>query len=153
MDNHVVQDGLPWIGERIRRFRIDRGLGLTELARRAGISRSYLHELERTRANTPPAPTAGVLFRLARVLGVSIADLVEEEPLRPADVTDEDVPPGLVEAAESLGLSGSDVRQLAGVRFRGRQPQSTERWKLLIQQLELSEVLDEARNGDIDDAR
>jgi transcriptional regulator with XRE-family HTH domain len=143
VDENVVDDGLPWLGTRIRSLRIDRDIALTELARRARISRSYLYELEREDADQRPVPSAGVLFRLARGLGVSVAELIEPEPPRVADLRDEDIPPGLLVAATELRLSRSDVRQLASIRFRGQQPQSATRWKLLIQQLELSQALDE----------
>ena len=153
VDDHVVDDGLPWLGDRIRSLRIDRDIPLTELARRARISRSYLYELEREDSDQRPVPTAVVLYRLARELGVSVADLVEPEPPRVADLRDEDIPQGLLEAAEELNLSRSDVRHLASIRFRGQQPQSAGRWKLLIQQLELSLPLDQqaqqqSRRGD-----
>lgn len=153
VDDHVSDDGLPWLGDRIRSLRIDRDVPLAELARRAKISRSYLYELEREDSDQRPVPTAVVLYRLARELGVSVADLVEPEPPRVADLRDKDIPQGLVEAAEELGLNRSDVRHLASIRFRGQQPQSAGRWKLLIQQLELSQPLDtqaqqRARHGD-----
>ena len=50
--------------------RIERQLPLTDVARRARISRSYLYELEGREAADRPAPTAGVLYRLAQVLGI-----------------------------------------------------------------------------------
>ncbi len=143
VDDSVVDDGLPWLGDRIREIRIERQLPLTEVARRARISRSYLYELEGREPAERPAPTAGVLYRLAQVLGVSVADLVEPEPRRAADLRDEDIPAGLAEAGKKLGLTRSEVRHLATIRFRGRQPQSAERWRLLIQQLELSQALDD----------
>jgi transcriptional regulator with XRE-family HTH domain len=153
VDDDVVDEGLPWLGDRIRSLRIERDIALTELARRARISRSYLYELEREDSDQRPVPTAVVLYRLARGLGVSVADLVEPEPPRVADLRDEDIPRGLVEAAQELRLSRSDVRHLASLRFRGQQPQSAIRWKLLIQQLELSQPLDDqapqrSRRGD-----
>jgi XRE family transcriptional regulator of biofilm formation len=145
VDDHVVDEGLPWLGDRIRSLRIERDIALTELARRAKISRSYLYELEKEDSDQRPVPTAVVLYRLARGMGVSVADLIEPEPPRVADLRDEEVPRGLVEAAKELGLSRSDVQHLANIRFRGQQPQSASRWKLLIQQLELSQPLDEAK--------
>jgi transcriptional regulator with XRE-family HTH domain len=143
VDDSVVDDGLPWLGDRIREIRIERQLPLSEVARRARISRSYLYELEGREPAERPAPTAGVLYRLAQVLGVSVADLIEPEPRRAADLRDEDIPAGLADAGKKLGLTRSEVRHLATIRFRGRQPQSAERWRLLIHQLELSQALDD----------
>lgn len=142
MDDPVADKGLPWLAGRLRATRIERGMALTELARRAQLSRSYLHALESGGSADGPTPTASVLYRIAQQLGVSIADLVEREPRQLADIDDASIPGGLLEAARELGLTKADVRQLAAIRFRGRQPQSVERWKLLITQLELSEQLD-----------
>jgi transcriptional regulator with XRE-family HTH domain len=149
LDDEFADDGLPWLGARIRELREERGVSLQDLAVRAHVSRSYLYQLERSKAKDRPVPTAGVLFRIARALGVSAARLVDPDPQPIADLGG-DLPAGLVEAADQLGLRLSDVRQLSGIRFRGQQPQSAERWRLLIQQIELSEKLDESpdRNGD-----
>jgi len=140
-DTEVRNDGLPWLGSRIRSIRIERELSLPELARRAEISRSYLYELEGNLPNRS-VPTAGVLFKLARALGVSLADLIEPERPEIADISDEEIPPGLLAAAQKYNLSTVDVRHLAALRFRGQQPQSADRWELLIQQLDLSQALD-----------
>lgn len=142
-DDNVLDSGLPWLGDRIRQLRAERDIPLAELARRSQISRSYLHQLEQPDPTQRPTPTAVVLFRIARALGVSVADLVEPDRPSPAEMEEADVPPGLKEAATQEGLTVSDVRHLAAIRFRGQQPQSVQRWRLLIQQLELSQVLDQ----------
>jgi len=56
---------------RIRALRNARGLGSTELARRAGISRQHLWAIETGRTQ----PTAPILLRLAEALGVQVDDL------------------------------------------------------------------------------
>ncbi len=132
---------LPWLGPRLRQRREALNRTVAEVALDAGISRSYLHELETTRPSERPVPSAAVLLRLARILGTSIGELVEEYPqTMTADV---DIPPGLREAAREANLSEREVQGWAAVRFRGQQPQSKERWSLLIQNLALSERLDD----------
>jgi transcriptional regulator with XRE-family HTH domain len=143
-DKPVGDSGrLPWLGPRLRAARLAQGIGLAELAAAAQISRSYLHELETADSAQRPVPTATVLLRLAQRLGTSIGELVEEHPRQLSEGESPAIPPGLLQAANEAGLGEGDVRQLARIRFRGEQPRSVERWKFLIQNLELSEKLDE----------
>jgi hypothetical protein len=92
-----------------------------------------------------------VLLRIARELGVSIADLVDEHPRVLASGPGNDVPAGLRQAATELGLTDDEVARLATIRFRGRQPQSVDRWKLLVNQLKLTEALDRQAGDRRDD--
>lgn len=145
MSERPVDDSgrLPWLGQRLRDARGDRSVA--DVAAAAGISRSYLHELEAANSSERPVPTAAVLLRLAEILGTSIGELVEEHPQRMT--TEVVIPPGLREAAREENLSEPEIQRLAAVRFRGEQPQSKERWKLLIQSLALSEGMDGKRRG------
>lgn len=61
------------IGNRIREIRKDRDLTLSELARRAGITKSYLSSIER---NIQVNPTLEILHKLSIGLGVSIDVLI-----------------------------------------------------------------------------
>ncbi|MHA7651525.1 helix-turn-helix domain-containing protein [Mycobacterium sp. ML4] len=56
------------LGGRLRRVRVDRGLSVRELARRAGCSASLVSQVERG----VTAPSAGVVYALANELGVSL---------------------------------------------------------------------------------
>jgi transcriptional regulator with XRE-family HTH domain len=60
------------VGERLLHYRLEKGLGGTELAELAGVSRSaiYLAELDKVR------PRAKTLRRLADALGVSMRELL-----------------------------------------------------------------------------
>lgn len=62
--------------KRVRRHRVAAGLEAQELARRVGISKSALSKIERGRNNASP----GVLERLAKELGCTIADLMPPAP-------------------------------------------------------------------------
>ena len=61
------------LARNLRRLRGERGLTLDELAKRAGISRSMLIQIEQQRVN----PTLAILVRLAQALDVGLAELVE----------------------------------------------------------------------------
>jgi transcriptional regulator with XRE-family HTH domain len=63
------------LAERIRRYRYTKGWGPSELATRARVSRTALFHIERGETLWPRAAT---LQRIARALGVTIADLLEE---------------------------------------------------------------------------
>lgn len=66
-------------GERLRRWRSDRGVTLRDVSESSGISIAYLSDLERGKLANP---TLDTLTALAAALGVSLNELlgVEEEP-------------------------------------------------------------------------
>ncbi|MBD3770798.1 MAG: helix-turn-helix transcriptional regulator [Rhodobacterales bacterium] len=60
-------------GKRLRALREERGWSQEEFADRAGLHRTYVSAVERGVRN----PTLSVLERLAKALGVSMAELVQ----------------------------------------------------------------------------
>ncbi|MEV5876923.1 XRE family transcriptional regulator [Streptomyces sp. NPDC052101] len=68
-------DKLPreWIAESLRRERTRTGLSLSELAKRAGIAKSTLSQLESASGN----PSVETIWALAVALGVPFSALVE----------------------------------------------------------------------------
>jgi transcriptional regulator with XRE-family HTH domain len=62
------------LGGAIRAMRVSRGLSVTELARRSGLSQSFLSQVEIGRTDI----SVGRLVRLARALGVGLADLIDD---------------------------------------------------------------------------
>ena len=67
------EDTAEALARNLRRLRGERVLTLDELARRAGISRSMLIQIEQQRVN----PTLAILVRLAQALDVGLAELVK----------------------------------------------------------------------------
>lgn len=65
---------LEAVGREIRRQRINRDLSQEALAERADLHRNYVGMLERGERN----PSATTLVRLARALGIPVADLFRE---------------------------------------------------------------------------
>ncbi|CAL9296416.1 hypothetical protein SUDANB66_02628 [Streptomyces sp. SudanB66_2053] len=76
---NVMTDGVPsrlpldWIAAALRRERVRAGLSLSELAKRAGIAKSTLSQLEAAGGN----PSMETLWALAVALGVPFSALVE----------------------------------------------------------------------------
>jgi transcriptional regulator with XRE-family HTH domain len=62
------------LAQRIRQLRYLKGWAVCELAGRAGISRTALHQIERGRTVRPRPST---LLRIAKVLDVKLDDLVD----------------------------------------------------------------------------
>ncbi len=88
------------MGPRIRELRIERGMTLDELARRAGISASHLSRLERGQT----APSFKVAADIAREIGVRPSELATIQREQ------SDVDSALVEALVDLGLD-PDIAQ------------------------------------------
>jgi transcriptional regulator with XRE-family HTH domain len=126
------------VGQRIRRFREERGLTPTELAAKARVSKSYLSELESGNGATQ-RPSADVLYRIGEALGVAMSDLLGRpviiEPKRKR-------PPSLLEFAKSANLPEADIEMLAGIEFRGEQPRTPERWAFIYQAIRTSGSMD-----------
>ncbi|GEN88764.1 MULTISPECIES: helix-turn-helix domain-containing protein [Oceanobacillus] len=64
------------IGEKIKKIRKSRGLTLSECAKRANISKSYLSNIER---NLNQNPSLQIIERLAGVLNVEVNTFISEE--------------------------------------------------------------------------
>ncbi|ARK32840.1 helix-turn-helix domain-containing protein [Halalkalibacter krulwichiae] len=64
------------IGERVKKFRLEKGFSLSELAEKAGVAKSYLSSIER---NIQSNPSIQFLEKISSVLGVSVEVLLNEE--------------------------------------------------------------------------
>lgn len=70
------------LGEKLRDLRKQKGLTLEKLAHAAGLSKSYLWELENRESQRPSAEK---LTALADVLGVSASYFIEEDVRTPEE--------------------------------------------------------------------
>ena len=70
------------LGEKLRDLRKERGLTLEKLAEQAGLSKSYLWELENRESQRPSAEK---LTALGDALGVSTSYFLEEDPRAPEE--------------------------------------------------------------------
>ena len=98
------EDTADALARNLRRLRGERGLTLDELAKRAGISRSMLIQIEQKRVN----PTLATLVRLAQALDVGLAELVELGSRRRVRVISRD------DVAELWTSPGGGSGRLAG---------------------------------------
>jgi transcriptional regulator with XRE-family HTH domain len=133
-------------GARLRRIREQQGLSRQTLAVRAGLSRAYIYSLEQGAESEEGArrPSYDVVVRLARALGISHNDLIEEmHGERPpisfaaasptltipaAESPEPQIPAELSEAAQRFDIPPNDVAELAQLKFRGRQPRAVLDW-------------------------
>ncbi|PVJ78607.1 XRE family transcriptional regulator, partial [Salmonella enterica subsp. enterica serovar Senftenberg] len=67
------------VSQRIKQFRSQKKISLDELARRSGVSKGMLVEIEGCKAN----PSIALLCKIAAAMGVSVADVVNvaSEPM------------------------------------------------------------------------
>jgi hypothetical protein len=79
-------------------------------------------------------------LKLADALGVTVADLLGRQVL---PTKDPEIPPSLREFAKLRGLPESDVRMLAGIRFRGEAPRTPQRWEHIYNAIRTSQAMDE----------
>jgi len=130
------------IGERIKRFRTERGLSPSELAEKADVAKSYLSTLEHEdQSKNVRRPSADTLYRIASALGVAMSDLLGRPVITAVQVGHR--PPSLTEFAKSRDIPEADVEMLAGIRFRGEEPKTPERWEFIYQAIKNSAPMDQ----------
>jgi XRE family aerobic/anaerobic benzoate catabolism transcriptional regulator len=117
---------LRQLGERVRLLRARRGMTRKALAQHAGVSERYLAQLEAGAGNG----SVMLLRRIARAIGVSLAELVAEEAEPPVDAVLlaqflSRLPPGALTEARALLLrrfgdaGAARSRRIALVGLRG----------------------------------
>jgi len=72
----------PPIGRNIMNLRKHKGMSLDELAKRSGVSKSMLSQIEQDKTN----PTVITVWKIARALDVSIQELMESGPFNIIEV-------------------------------------------------------------------
>jgi transcriptional regulator with XRE-family HTH domain len=125
------------LGDRIRLFRQQKGLSLTELATASGVSKGYLSSLE----NDPDdkRPSAQTLYAVATALGVAMSDLLGERLIIEPNT---EVAESLRTFADEEGLPETDVQMLASIQFRGDRPKTPGRWRHIYEAIRMSRTLD-----------
>jgi transcriptional regulator with XRE-family HTH domain len=102
------------LGERIRRKRSEKELGLRETAAKIGISPTYLSRIETMDEKTPPAED--VIRKLATLLGDDFDELMQIAGRVPEDVERvikaDPTMPAFLRTASGKNLSGTDLMKL-----------------------------------------
>jgi len=117
------------MGERIRHRRKELGLTAKALARAAGVSASYLSQLEHGKHTQP---SLDVLGALAAALELTMGELLVDPPI----VVLPSVPAALSELAVELGLDPGTTTMLSTIQLDGRQPRTREGWLLVLLAIE-----------------
>jgi transcriptional regulator with XRE-family HTH domain len=122
------------LAQKIRALRTQADMSLDDLATKAGLSKTYLWELEKDEAGAK-RPSADVLLRIAKALSTTIAELLSLPTVQIKDSPVE-IPPSLREFQERMATLGNaltepDLQDLATMRFRGGQPQTVDEWNQL----------------------
>jgi transcriptional regulator with XRE-family HTH domain len=123
------------LSDQIRKRRVAQDLSLAELARRAKVSKGYLHQLENSADG--PRPSADILYRIAFALGTSVGELLEKQlPRGTEELTD--ISKELREFAVSEGLADDEVKMLARIEYRGQRPRTVDDWRFLYESIKRS---------------
>ena len=111
------------LAERLRDLREKQGLSMSEIARRARISKAYLSQLEHGESTQP---SYDVLTRIAVALGSSPDYLAGRSS---GQTTESGALPAALRAfADQTSLPEGDVTMLAHIHYRGKVPRNAEDW-------------------------
>jgi XRE family transcriptional regulator of biofilm formation len=92
------------IGDRVKKYRLEKKMSLSELAEHAGVAKSYLSSLER---NLQKNPSIQFLEKIAAVLNLPVEHLIHEQIDKDALDTDW---MNLVKEAMNSGVSKDQFR-------------------------------------------
>lgn len=107
------------VADNVKRHRAERGLSLSDLAGRSGVSRAMIHQIERRQS----APTINVVWKLATALDLPFAALLERPHAPSAHV---------LKADRSWSLRSDDGRFVSRALFPLDGPRSAELYELTL---------------------
>jgi len=128
------------LGKRIKQFRTKQNLSLSELARRADVSKACMSQIE---SGKTKQPSAFILTKIAMVLDVELSELVRSPDTFPYTELfekkfDIPIPPSLQAFAVQEELDNVDIEMLAQISYRGKQPTTVSDWKFLFEAIKRS---------------
>lgn len=107
------------VADNLKRHRADRGLSLSDLAGRSGVSRAMIHQIERRQS----IPTINVVWKLATALDLPFAALLQKAATAHAQV---------LEAGRSWVLESSDGLFRTRALFPLDGPRNAELYELTL---------------------
>lgn len=125
------------LGQTIRSLRLGKGWSLAQLGEGSGVSKAYLSDLENGSAGKP---NIQYVYAVATALDVTLDDLLGDakpKAHRREKRSTTELPAGLRELQQELGLTHEDVEMLAYVNFRGHRPRDKEGWRFLLEALRM----------------
>lgn len=125
----MTEDKSSELGQRIRKFREEAGMTLTELAEKAGVTKGYISQIE---SGGIKKVAASHLFDIAEALGTSIGYLLGRQVVFQSKA-DMETPPELREFQQKYDVPPEDVRMLESIEFRGERPKSVDGWKFIYE--------------------
>ncbi len=123
IDSVAVQFGLQ-VRDRRKQEKLSQG----DLAQQVEISRNYLSQIERGEATNL---SWKVRQRLCEVLGLAVDGAEPTTELQ-------GLPESLLACATRLKLPSDDVQMLANLKYRGKQPDTPEKWEMLYNVIKLT---------------
>jgi transcriptional regulator with XRE-family HTH domain len=111
------------IGTTIKRLREQQEMTISELSRISGVSRGYIHLIEKGENN----PTSDKLEALAKALGAKY----EFSGIEDEDDIPQNLPESLQEFAKEYNVPYTDIIMLSKIQYRGKRPDSKMAWKML----------------------
>lgn len=123
------------LGERLRAIRKNRGLTLTQLAKRSKVSKAYLSQLENEQFSNP---SSEIIVRLCNMLGVSVDRILGLETTPMTILGNYEVPLHLRALAHEEHLTDDDIRMLSNISYNGRQPTSLDGWRTILKAIRRS---------------
>jgi transcriptional regulator with XRE-family HTH domain len=125
------------LGQTIRSLRLGKEWSLAQLGEESAVSKAYLSDLENGNAGKP---NIQYVYAVATALDVTLDDLLgDSKPKahRREKRAHKELPAGLLELQQELGLTQEDVEMLSYVNFRGHRPRDKEGWRFLLEALKM----------------
>lgn len=114
-----ARDFTAAVGANLRRLRLRRGLSLERLARQSGVSRAMLGQIELAQST----PTIGVLWKIARALGVTFSALITSKA---------QAGPLVMKRSTAKSLTSQDGTFVSRALFPTDQPRRVEFYQLTL---------------------
>jgi transcriptional regulator with XRE-family HTH domain len=124
-------DEVVKFGFQVRDRRKQEKLSQGDLAQQVEISRTYLSQIERGEATNL---SWNVRQRLCEVLGIPVGGAESLTPITRL----EGLPESLQACATRLKLPPDDVKMLANLKYRGKQPDTSEKWEMLYNVIKMT---------------
>ncbi len=129
------------LGKRIKQLRSKQNLSLSEVARRANVSKASMSQIE---SGNTKRPSVQILTKIATALDVDLSELIRTAVYGPLGFSCKieklniSIPQSLREFAHKEQLGAEEIEMLAGVTYKGKQPLTVSDWRFLFEAIKRS---------------